>query len=70
MNERLIARIARELTAENISYGETKVTFSWHDGIITKYTIEKSEMHNLQTSKKMLVVKKKQEEKQEDQESA
>ena len=27
MNERLIARIARELTAENISYGETKVTF-------------------------------------------
>lgn len=69
MNEKLIARIARELAAENIGFGESRVTFTWHDGVITKYTIEKSEMHNMAPSKK-LIVKKKTPEVQDEQESA
>ncbi len=51
MNSRLFEQIENRIKNENIRFGSCNVTFTFHDGRITKWNFSFSEMHNVPNSK-------------------
>ena len=47
MNNLIFEKIINALIKKNVRFGETNITFTWHDGKVVKYKLTTSESYNV-----------------------
>lgn len=55
MSENIFLEALNEVYGKNIQHGECTVTFTYHDGRVTYYTVSTTERHNAASSRKELL---------------